>query len=228
MNQSLYKKPLYNAATDFTPVALISEVALVLVARKDLPVDNLQQFIAYAKANQAKMQFGSAGAGTTTHIGCTMLNRTIGVDVTHVPYRGGGPALLDLIAGRIDYMCSIASTAIPAILAKTVKPIAMLTDTRLRALPNLASAREQGLKDFNVYNWNAVFLPRDTQPAIVKKLNAALRRMMDSPAFIERLKTINETVAAPDRRSPEYLKKLVASEIDKWAVPIKASGVTAD
>jgi tripartite-type tricarboxylate transporter receptor subunit TctC len=228
MNQTLYKKPLYNAATDFAPVALISEVGLVLITRKDLHPDNLQQFIAYAKVNQAKMQYGSAGAGTTTHIGCAMLNRAIGVEVAHIPYRGGGPALLDLIAGRIDYMCSIASTAAPAIEAKTVKVIAMLTSTRSQALPNLPTAQEQGLKGFEVYNWNAVFLPRGTRPAIVKKLNEALIRVMDMPAFRERLKSINETVPAPERRSPGYLKKLVVSEIDKWAAPIRSSGMTAD
>jgi tripartite-type tricarboxylate transporter receptor subunit TctC len=228
MNQTLYKKPLYDAATDFAPVALISEVGLVLVTRKDLPPNNLQQFIAYAKENQAKMQYGSAGAGTTTHIGCAMLNRAIGVEVTHIPYRGGGPALLDLIAGRIDYMCSLASSAVPAIEGKTVKAIAMLTSTRSLALPDLQSAQEQGLKGFEVYNWNAVFLPRGTPPAIVKKLNEALIQAMDKPSFRERLKSINETVSAPEHRSPDYLKKLVAREIDKWAAPIKASGMTAD
>src|ERR1700736_1270071 len=108
--QSLYKKPLYNAATDFTPVALIAEVPIVLIARKDLPVDNLQEFVAYAKANQTKMQYGSAGAGSATHLGCVLLNYLIGVYITHVPYRGTGPAMQDLQGGRIDYLCEIVST----------------------------------------------------------------------------------------------------------------------
>jgi tripartite-type tricarboxylate transporter receptor subunit TctC len=228
MNQTLYKKPLYNAATDFAPVALISEVGLVLITRKNLPANNLQEFIAYAKENHAKMQYGSAGAGTTTHIGCAMLNRAIGIEATHIPYRGGGPALLDLIAGRIDYMCSLASSAVPAIEGKTVKAIAMLTSTRSLMMPDLATAQEQGLKGFEIYNWNAVFLPRGTSPAIVNKLNEALIQVMDQPSFHERLKSINETVSAPEHRSPDYLKKLVAREIDKWAGPIKASGMTAD
>src|SRR6476659_5973994 len=98
------QKPLYNAATDFAPVALIADVGLVLITRKDLPPNNLAEFITYAKANQSKMQFGSGGAGTSSHIGCVLLNQTIGIDTTHVPYRGGGPAMADLFAGRVDYV----------------------------------------------------------------------------------------------------------------------------
>jgi len=94
--QTLYKKPLYNAATDFTPVALLAEVPIIVVARKDLPVKDFKEFVAYAKANQAKMQYGSAGAGSATHLGCVLLNYIIGTDITHVPYRGTGPAMQDL------------------------------------------------------------------------------------------------------------------------------------
>jgi tripartite-type tricarboxylate transporter receptor subunit TctC len=103
-SQTLYKKPLYDASTDFTPVALIAQVPIVLIARKDLPVKDFKEFVAYAKANQGKMQFGSAGAGSATHLGCVLLNYLIGVEITHVPYRGTGPAMQDLAAGRIDYL----------------------------------------------------------------------------------------------------------------------------
>ena len=114
-SQTMYKKPLYNAATDFTPVVLIAEVPIALITRKDLPVNNLKEFIDYAKANQSKMQYGSAGAGSATHLGCVLLNYLIGVDITHVPYRGTGPAMQDLQGGRIDYLCEIVSTAKPQI-----------------------------------------------------------------------------------------------------------------
>jgi tripartite-type tricarboxylate transporter receptor subunit TctC len=106
---------------DFTPVALIAEVPIVLIAPKDLPVNNLAEFIAYAKTNQSKMQYGSAGAGSATHLGCVLLNYLIGVDITHVPYRGTGPAMQDLQGGRIDYLCEIISTAKPQIDGGTVK-----------------------------------------------------------------------------------------------------------
>ena len=120
-SQTMYKKPLYNAATDFTPVALIAEVPIALITRKDLPVNNLKEFVDYAKANQTKMQYGSAGAGSATHLGCVLLNYLIGVDITHVPYRGTGPAMQDLQGGRIDYLCEIVSTAKPQIDGGTVK-----------------------------------------------------------------------------------------------------------
>ena len=227
-NQSLYKKPLYDAKSDFAPVALIAEVPLVLITRNDLPPDDLKSFIAYAKANQAKMHYGSAGVGTSTHIGGVMFNLAIGVDVTHVPYRGGGPAMLDLTAGRIDYICNIASTAVPAIEGKTVKALALLATARSPALPGLATADEQGLTGFEAYSWNAVFLPRATPPAIVAKLNAALVAVMDMPAFRDRLKDLGLIVVAPERRTPDYLQKFVASEIDKWAGPIRASGASTD
>jgi tripartite-type tricarboxylate transporter receptor subunit TctC len=228
LNQTLYKKPLYNTPTDFAPVALIADAALVLITRKDLPPDNFRGFIAYAKANQGKMQFGSGGAGTSSHIGCVLLNQALRVDITHVPYRGGGPALADLIAGRVDYICNIASTVGQAIEAKQVKPIATLTPARTPILPDLPTAHEQGLKDFDAYTWNAVFLPKGTPAALVDKLNEALRKAMDNAAFRDRLRSLGLIVVAPERRTPEYLQKFVVSEIDKWAVPIRASGVKQD
>ena len=123
-NQTLYKNPLYNAATDFTPVALVAEVPLLLVARKDLPANTLQEFAAYARANEEKMQYGSAGAGSNTHLACTLLNAALGVKITHIPYRGVGPAIQDLIAGRIDYQCGGAGTMLPQVRAGTMKAIA--------------------------------------------------------------------------------------------------------
>jgi tripartite-type tricarboxylate transporter receptor subunit TctC len=109
--QTLYQHPLYNAVTDFTPVILVAEVPIVLITRKDLPANNFKEFVSYAKANQAQMQFGSAGAGSATHLGCVLLNYRIGIGVTHVPYRGTGPAMQDLRGGRIDYLCEIITTS---------------------------------------------------------------------------------------------------------------------
>src|SRR5436305_8173162 len=125
-SQTIYKRPLYNSLTDFTPVALVAEVPIVLITRKDLPVSDLKEFIAYAKANQARMQFGSAGAGSATHLGCVLLNYMIGVNITHVPYRGTGPAMQDLIGGRIDYICEVVTTIKSQLDGGTIKGIAML------------------------------------------------------------------------------------------------------
>jgi tripartite-type tricarboxylate transporter receptor subunit TctC len=227
-NQTIYKKPRYNAVTDFVPVALFAEQPMVLNARKDLPAGSLPEFIAYAKANSSKLQFGSAGAGTTTHLGCVLLNAAIGVNVTHVPYRGGGPAANDLIGGQIDYMCANMGGAVPLILGKQVKAIATLTRDRSPIMPDLATAHEQGLIDFDVNTWNAFFLPKGTPAAIVRKLSEATSQAMDSPAVQSRMRDIGVTGVAPERRSPEYLAKFVVDEIARWADSIKAHGLQLD
>jgi tripartite-type tricarboxylate transporter receptor subunit TctC len=227
-NQTLYKQPLYNAVTDFKPVVLIAEQPMVLIARKELPVENLKDFIPYAKANQAKMQFGSGGPGSATHLACVLLNSTIGVNVTHVPYRSAALAFQDVIGGRIDYVCPITGTAISLIESKQVKALAILSKNRTPILPNLATADEQGLANFDAYIWNGLFLPKDTPDAIAKKLHDVTVEAMNTPAVQERIKEIGGSVVAPDRRSPEYLKRFVEAEIAKWAAPIKASGISMD
>jgi tripartite-type tricarboxylate transporter receptor subunit TctC len=227
-SQTMYKKPLYQAATDFAPVALIAEVPIVLITRNDLPVNNLQEFIAYGKANQGKMQYGSAGAGSATHLGCVLLNYLIGVDITHVPYRGTGPAMQDLQGGRIDYLCEIVSTAKPQIDGGTVKAIAIMTKERSPALPNVPTGLEQGVPNLEAYTWNAIFLPKGTPADIVKKLNDATVEAMKTPGVRERLEALGAVIVPEDRATPEYLDLFVKREIDKWAGPIKASGVTVD
>jgi tripartite-type tricarboxylate transporter receptor subunit TctC len=225
VNQSIYAKPLYDAATDFTPVALIFEVPQVLITKKDLPPNNLQEFIAYAKAHQATMQYGSSGVGGSGHLACALLNATIGVNITHVPYRGGGPAMQDLIGGRIDYQCALASLAMPQIEGKQAKAIATLAPERSAVMPAVPSLGEQGLPDFDASAWNGLFLPKDTPPAVVAKLQAAVVATMDTPAVRERLQQFGATVVAPERRSPAYLQKFVEAEIKKWAATIKTANI---
>jgi tripartite-type tricarboxylate transporter receptor subunit TctC len=224
-NQSLYKRPAYNAATDFAPVVLITDQSLVLITRKDFPANNLQEFIAYAKANQTKLQYSSAGVGGSNHLACVLLNSAIGINVTHIPYRSGGQAMQDLLAGRVDYQCPSAPVAMPQIAGKSVKAIAILSKKRSQSMPHLASAHEQGLTDFDIPSWYALFLPRGTPDEIVRKLNRAAIAAMDTPSMQERLQKIGSDLVPPERRAPEYLAKFVADEIEKWAGPIKASGV---
>jgi tripartite-type tricarboxylate transporter receptor subunit TctC len=226
--QTLYKRPLYNAITDFTPVALIARVPIVLIVRKDLPVNTFQEFVTYAKANQSKMQFGSAGAGSATHLGCVLLNYLIGVDITHIPYRGTGPAMQDLQGGRIDYLCEIITTAKPQIDGGSVKGIAIFDARRSPALPQLPTAAEQGKPDLLAYTWNAIFLPKDTPEPIVKKLNSATVEAMKTPWVQERLEGLGAQIVSDEEATPQYLAAYVKSEIQKWAAPIKASGVSVD
>jgi tripartite-type tricarboxylate transporter receptor subunit TctC len=227
-NQTLYKSPLYNAATDFAPVALVVEQPVLLVARKDLPPGNLPEFIDYAKANQARMQYGSPGTGSAVHLACAILNAAVGVKVTHIPYRGGGPAMQDLIAGRLDYQCTGSTNAMPQLESSTIKAIALLSLERSPILPELATAHEQGLRDFEAPLWWALFLPKGTPPPIVAKLNEASVATMNTPAVQQRLKETGYDLVAPERRSPDYLQKFVVSEIAKWAAPIKAAGLSID
>jgi tripartite-type tricarboxylate transporter receptor subunit TctC len=227
-NQTLYRHPLYNALTDFAPVVLIADVPLVLIARKDLPASNLQEFIAYARANQGKMSYGSAGAGSATHLGCVLLNSAMGTNIQHVPYRGTGPAMTDLTAGRIDFLCEVVSTALAQIQGGTVKPLATLTKTRSPVLPDLPTAQEQGLADFEAYTWNALFFPRGTPEPIVRRLHDAAVEAMATPSVRTRLEGLGASVVTPERTTPEYLEKFVASEVEKWAAPIRASGVSSD
>jgi len=227
-NQTFYKTPLYNAAADFAPVVLVAETPLLLLARTDLPAGNLPEFTAYARANQAKMQFGSGGAGSASHLACMLVNLAIGINVTHVPYRGAAPAMQDLIAGRIDYQCPDSPTSVAQVEAGTVKAIAVLTRERSPRLPEVPTAREQGLQDVAASNWFAVFGPKGTPPAIVEKLRVAIVAAMDSPTVRARMRDIGADLVAPERRSPQYLQTFVEAEIAKWAGPIKASGATVE
>ena len=225
-NQSIYAKPLYDAATDFTPVGLIFEVPQVLLVKKDLPVNNLKEFTAYAKANQGTMQFGSSGAGGTGHLGCLLLNTRLGIDVTHVPYRGGGPAMQDLVAGRTDYQCALANLAMPQIEGKNVKAIAVLTPERSPLMPNIPALGEQGLPDFDASAWNVIVLPKDTPRDIADRLHTALFEALDTPKVRDRLNQMGASVVPKERRSAAYLQKWVETEIAKWAGIVKAAGIT--
>jgi tripartite-type tricarboxylate transporter receptor subunit TctC len=201
---------------------------VLLAARKDLPVGNLQEFIAYAKANEGRMQYGSPGVGSGNHFACVLLNAAMGVHVTHVSYRGGGPAMQDLIAGRIDYQCPNDVLAAPLIAAGTIKGIAVLSRERSTVLPDLATAHEQGLADLDVSNWFALALPRATPDTIVRKLNAATLAALAAPALQEQMKKIGGNMVAPERRSPEYLQTFFASEIARWGAIVKQNALALD
>jgi tripartite-type tricarboxylate transporter receptor subunit TctC len=227
-SQSVNKKPLYNAATDFTPVSLVSESPRILDARKDLPVANLKEFVAYAKANHAKMQFGSAGVGAGTHLPCVLLNNAIGVEITHIPYRGEGPALQDLIAGRIDYMCNTIQTGAAQVKSGNIKGIAVMAPRRSGVIPELATSGEQGLPGVEASVWNAFFFPKGTPGAIVQKMAKAVSDMLDKPELRKRLEDLGLEIVPQERRGPEYLAKFVPEEIERWGKVVKAAGIVPE
>ena len=227
-NQSLYKKPLYNAASDFQPVGLMTESPRILIARKDLPVNNLQEFVAYAKQNQTKMQYGSAGVGSGTHLPCALLNMAMGVDITHIPYRGAGPVMQDLIGGRLDYMCDTIQTGAAQANSNTVKGIAVMSAKRVPIIPNVPTTGEQGLPGVEATVWNAFFLPKGTPEPIVRKLNQAMRETLEDPVIRKRLENFGLELVPPEQRTPEYLAKFLPEEIARWGKVIKAAGISAD
>lgn len=228
INQTLYKRPLYNAITDFEQVALFSDSARVLIVRPNFPGNTLADFVAYAKANQSKMQYGSAGTGSGTHVCAVLLDGAMGTTITHVPYRGAGPAMQDLIAGRIDFIAEQISTAIPQIQGNTVKAVVTLGLDRAPGLENLPTAEEQGLKGLDCGSWGSFSYPKGTPDDIIRRVAKASNDAVESPMVRQRFKEIGVTIPAPERRSPEYLTKFVQSEIERWAGPIKASGVSAN
>jgi tripartite-type tricarboxylate transporter receptor subunit TctC len=228
INQTLYKKPLYNAAADFEQVAIFSDSARVLIARPNFPTNSFAEFVAYAKANQDKMQYGSAGAGSGTHVCAVLLDVAMGTKITHVPYRGAGPAMQDLIGSRIDYEAEQISTALPQIQGHTVKAIVTLGLDRAPGLEDLPTAGEQGFKGLDCGAWGSFSFPKGTPAAIVQRLAKATNDAVETPATRERFKNLGVTIPAAERRTPEFLTKFVPSEIARWAGPIKAAGVSED
>jgi len=227
-NQSLYKKPLYNSVTDFTPVGLVSESPRILNARKDLPVNGLKEFVAWLKANESKAQFGSAGVGTGTHLPCVLFNLAVGVNITHVPYRGAGPVIQDLMGGRIDYMCDTIQTGAQLAKQGALKPIAVLSSHRVAIIPEVPTSGEQGVAGVEASVWNAFFLPKGTPEAIVRKLNAAVNQSLESPTLRKRLEELGLEIMPAEQRTPEYLAKFLPEDIERWAKPIRAAGISAE
>jgi tripartite-type tricarboxylate transporter receptor subunit TctC len=228
VNQTLYKKPLYNLLTDLAPVALIADQPGVLIARNDFPANTLPEFIDHVKKNQATLQYASAGAGSTGHIDCELLNAAIGVKVTHVPYRGGGPAMQDLIAGRLDYMVTLTGSAVPVIEGKTAKAIAVLTKERAAMLPNVKSAWEQGFTALEASTWFGFCVPKGTPAEIIAKLRDATITTIEDKEVQKQMLTAGAIVVPPERRSTEYMKDYLPKEIEKNAAPIRAAGLSIE
>lgn len=225
---ALYKKPQYDPVADFTPVTLFADSARVLITRKDLPVNTLKEFVSYTRANQGKMQYGSAGSGSGSHICAVLFNSAIKADVTHVPYRGSAMAMRDLIGGRLDFIFEQISTAVPLIQGGSVKPIAIMGAERAPVLKDVPATEESGLAGLDCGTWAALVFPKGTPDPIVRKLAQATSEAIDTPATRERFANVGVTVTPATQRGPEFLAKYLAQEIDKWTKPIRQSGASAD
>jgi tripartite-type tricarboxylate transporter receptor subunit TctC len=228
INQTLYKKPLYNLLEDFIPVVLIADQPTILITPNAFPADTLPAFIDYVKKNQANLKVASAGAGSTGMIDCQLLNAAIGVNVTHVPYRGGGPAMQDIIGGRVDYICTLTGSVVSLVDSKTVKAIAVLTKERAPMLPQVKSSWEQGFTNLEASTWFGFMTPKGTPDAVVKKLHDATVKTMEDAEVQKQMLASGAVVVAPERRSAAYFKDFVVKEIEKNAGPIRAAGLSME
>ena len=222
---ALQKQPPYDTIKDFTPAGMVVEQPIVLIVREDLPVKTMAEFATYAKANQAKMQFGSAGVGSGSHFACAKLNAALGIDTVHVPYRSSGLAAQDLIGGRLDYLCALGATARPPIESGKAKAIALLTADRSPLFPQLTTSKEQGVAGVDSYFWSAFLFPKDTPDAIVQRLADASNQTLNRPATVEQLRRAGIEPVAADRRSPAYQRDFTVTEMKIWADQVKASGL---
>jgi tripartite-type tricarboxylate transporter receptor subunit TctC len=209
-------------------VVQFADSARILLARKDFPANTLAEFVAYAKANHGKMQFGSAGAGTGMHVCALLLDLAMGTKITHVPYRGSAQALQDLLAGRIDFICDQISTAVSQIRAGNVKALAMMGPNRAGVLPQLATAEEQGLADIDCGTWSSFAFPKGTPEPIVRRLAEATNKAIESAMVRERLEAVGVEIIPPERRTRHYLAKILPGAVEKSAAVIKAGGLSAE
>jgi tripartite-type tricarboxylate transporter receptor subunit TctC len=217
----------YDVLNDFEPVALLPTQPLLIVARKSMPAQNLKELVAWLKANPDKASQGHAGIGSTAHIGGVLFQKETGTRFAFVPYRGGGPAMQDLIAGQIDLMFDPAGSGVPHVLSGAIKAYAVTAKTRLTAAPDLPTVDEAGLPGMYVSLWHALWAPKGTPKDIVATLNAAAVEAMADPAVQKRLIAIGQELPPRDMQTPEALDAYHKAEIARWWPVIKEAGIKA-
>jgi tripartite-type tricarboxylate transporter receptor subunit TctC len=225
---TLYRRLPYDTRSAFAPIGLVTDAPMTIIGRSDLEPNSLQELIAYLKRPGTKPTFGNAGIGSASHLCGMLLMSQMQVQITAVPYRGTAPVMNDLIGKQIDTSCDQATNTTGPILDKRVKAYAVTTKSRLGSLPDLPTANEAGLKDFELAVWHGVFAPKGTPPAIVQKLSAALKGALKDPDLVKRFNDINTVPVSEDRATPQAAQHTLVSEIDRWAPIIKAAGEYAD
>ncbi|MBU70034.1 MAG: hypothetical protein CL858_32205 [Cupriavidus sp.] len=225
---ALYSKLPYKPLTDFTFVGQVADVPMTLLGRHDLPANNLAELVSYIQKNQAKVNLANAGLGAVSQLCGMLFQKAIGVDLQTIPYQGTAPAMTALLGGQVDILCDQTTQTLPHIKAEKVKLYGVTTAERIAALPNTPTLREGGLKGFEVKVWHGIYAPKGTPPAVIDKLNGALRVALKDPAVVARMKDLGAVIVPEDKQTPEGLRTWLSSEIDKWSPIIKAAGVKAD
>jgi tripartite-type tricarboxylate transporter receptor subunit TctC len=224
VNAFAYNTP-YDLAKDFEPVALLPSVPHWFIARKNLPPKNLQELIAYLKANDGKVTAGSVGVAGSSAVCSYYFGKVTGTRTTLVPYRGGAPALQDIVAGNVDMMCDLAANSLAQVRAGTIKAYAVTAKKRWFAAPDVPTVEEAGAPGVEVTNWLGAYAPAGTPNDIVKKLNAAFNAAMADPGVRERIATQGMNLPAAEQQSPEGFAAYLKAEMDKWGAVIRASGI---
>ena len=220
---ALYPSLAYRPDTDFAPIGMVAGLPVLVTAKKDLPPRNLREFSAYAKANVDRLNMAHAGVGSITHVTCLLLNALIGVNPTMVPFNGAAPAVSALVGGQVDYMCNAVPDIVSQVQSGTLKAYATGTATRNPALPNVPTASEAGLPQFQALAWNGLFAPEGTPKPVLDTLTSALDRALDDESTRARLIELGSEVPEKARRGQEQLANLVKSEVARWTPIIKAA-----
>jgi tripartite-type tricarboxylate transporter receptor subunit TctC len=218
----------YNALTDFEPVALLPSYPFLLVTTNDVPAQNLEGLIAWIKANPDKVLQGTVGVGTMQHLCGLQLQRIIGVKWQFVPYKGGPPAMQDLLGGQINFMCTAVAGFLQLVHDGRIKGYAVTARKRIVAAPEIPTANETGLPGFYTSVWNALWVPKGTPKAAIAKLNAAVTAGLADPELQKRMTEMGLDNVDSDQHTPEALGTLRQAEIDKWWPIIKAAGLKAE
>jgi tripartite-type tricarboxylate transporter receptor subunit TctC len=225
INPALYGNLRFDPVADFAPVSRMTVIGAMLIVNNDVPAKSVAELIAYAQANPGKVNFASAGNGTTSHLAGEMFRGRAGIDIVHVPYRGGGAAALGLMGGQVQMMIDVMPSAYPLAKGGKVRGLAVTTAHRFPGAPDLPTIGESGLPGFDVSAWDAIFAPAGTPPQAIRKLGAAIHEALDEPALREQLLAAG-AVAAAD--GPDDLARFVGTEREKWAKAVRSSGAKVD
>lgn len=218
---ALFSKLPFDPLRDFMPIAQIAEAPYVLVVNPQVPARTLKELIDYAKQNPGKVTFGSGGSGSGPHVAGELLKSVAKINITHIPYKGSGPALNDVLGGQIDMLITAAPTVAAFIESGKLRAIAVASDKRIPMMPSIPSAAESGLPEFKVSNWFGITAPRGTPVEIQKSLHAKVQEMLKNPAI---LKNLESAGAIPAEMGPEEFGKKLASETQRWTTLLKATG----
>jgi tripartite-type tricarboxylate transporter receptor subunit TctC len=226
INGAIYPLP-YDVLNDFEPVALVASAPWLILAKKDMPADDLRALIAWLHDNPGKASAGHGGVGSASHVFGALFRVATGADFQLVPYRGNGPAMQDLIAGRIELLFDSPATGLPPVRDGRAKVYAVTAKSRLASAPNVPTASEAGLPNFEISSWHAMWVPKATPKEIINKLNTAVVQTLAQAAVRQRLEQLGQNVPALDKQTPEALAQLQRAEIERWWPIIKAAGIRA-